>query len=95
MRTLKDILTPREYQIAGLIAEAYTNREIAARLGLKHQYLKHRVTMIYEKIGFGRIQKGRDLTPRIELVRRFVTELHASPPYLTVSSSPGLLTVKP
>jgi DNA-binding NarL/FixJ family response regulator len=44
-------LTPREREIATLIAEGLTNKEIAARLGLTLGTVKHYVHQILEKTG--------------------------------------------
>ncbi|HUE90027.1 MAG TPA: LuxR C-terminal-related transcriptional regulator [Vicinamibacterales bacterium] len=44
-------LAPRERQIIRALAAGATNREIAARLGLKEQTVKNRLSVIYGKLG--------------------------------------------
>ena len=45
-------LTPREYQVAQLVAVGLRNREIAADLGVTQQTVKNHIEAIYDKIGF-------------------------------------------
>lgn len=42
-------LTPREREIAGGIAAGLTNREIAARLGIKEKTVRNRLTVLFDK----------------------------------------------
>jgi DNA-binding NarL/FixJ family response regulator len=44
-------LTPREKEIAVLMVEGLTNREIAAHLGLREGTIKNYISVIYSKIG--------------------------------------------
>jgi DNA-binding NarL/FixJ family response regulator len=44
-------LTPRERQIIRALAAGATNREIAARLGLKEQTVKNRLSVLYWRLG--------------------------------------------
>jgi DNA-binding NarL/FixJ family response regulator len=44
-------LTPRERQIIRALTAGATNREIAARLGLKEQTVKNRLSVILGKLG--------------------------------------------
>ena len=44
-------LKPRERQIIRALAGGATNREIAARLGLREQTVKNRLSVIYGKLG--------------------------------------------
>ncbi|HVT12595.1 MAG TPA: response regulator transcription factor [Fimbriimonadaceae bacterium] len=50
-------LSPRESQIAGMIAKGYSNRKIAEEIGLKEVTVKNFVALILRKLGCGnRIQ---------------------------------------
>jgi len=44
-------LTEREKQILERLTEGWTNRQIAAELGIPVQTVKNRLTIIYLKIG--------------------------------------------
>ena len=44
-------LTPREREIVAAVAAGVSNREIAARLGLAEDTVKHHVTNIFDKLG--------------------------------------------
>ena len=44
-------LSPREEQIVELIAQGLTNAEIAARLSLRPQSVKNRLSEIFQKTG--------------------------------------------
>ena len=44
-------LTPREFEVAGLIAAGYANKEIAHRLGITTSTVKEHVHRILEKTG--------------------------------------------
>lgn len=52
-------LSPREMEVVAAITAGYSNREIAQRLGLSEQTVKHHVTNIFDKLG---------LSNRMELV---------------------------
>lgn len=52
-RRLAAILTPREIEIAHEVAEGLSNREIAARLGLKEGTVKLHLHNVYKKLGIG------------------------------------------
>ena len=45
------LLTPRELEVAALIAEGLSNREIAARLFLSDGTVRNHISMILEKTG--------------------------------------------
>jgi len=55
------ILTDRELEVIGMIARAYTNREISARLSIAEGTVKRHTTNIYAKLG---------ATSRIDAVRK-------------------------
>jgi len=44
-------LTPRETEIVGMIAAAYTNRHIAEEFSISEQTVKHHLTSIFGKLG--------------------------------------------
>jgi DNA-binding CsgD family transcriptional regulator len=46
-------LTPRELEVAALVAEGLTNKEIAARLFLSERTAEGHVEHIRDKLGFG------------------------------------------
>jgi two-component system nitrate/nitrite response regulator NarL len=43
-------LTPREHEVLELVAEAFSNKEIAARLSISEKTVKHHVTNILDKL---------------------------------------------
>jgi DNA-binding NarL/FixJ family response regulator len=56
----RDLLTPREAEVVKLVAEAYTNDEIGARLGISKKTVERHRENVLEKLGM------RD---RVELTR--------------------------
>ena len=46
-------LTPREMQMASLVARGLTNKEIAAEMGLSFLYAKRLVSIVLDKTGMG------------------------------------------
>ncbi|MFC3897390.1 LuxR C-terminal-related transcriptional regulator [Lentzea rhizosphaerae] len=55
-------LTPQQAQIAGLVAEGATNREIAARLFLSHRTVEHHLRNIFARLGVrSRVELSRML----------------------------------
>lgn len=46
-----DVLTPREREVAGLVAEGLTNRQIAGRLVLTEKTAANHVARIFDKLG--------------------------------------------
>ena len=45
------MLTPRDLRMVRILASGATNREIAARLGLREQTVKNRLSAIYSRLG--------------------------------------------
>ncbi len=63
---LKELgITPREYEILGLIAEGLSNREIGERLFVSENTVKTHSSRLFEKLGVNRrvqaVVKGREL----------------------------------
>ena len=52
-----DRLTPRERDIARLVAEGLTNETIGATLGIKHGTVKMNVINIFRKLGINKRSK--------------------------------------
>lgn len=48
---IEDILSPREMQVASLIAEGYEYVEIGRMLGTRPQTIKNQSCTIYKKLG--------------------------------------------
>lgn len=46
-----DDLTPRQYEVARLVATGLTNQEVACRLGISAQTVKNHMTAIYGNLG--------------------------------------------
>lgn len=49
--TLRELLTPRQFEITQWIHEGYSNPEIAAMLRVSPDTIKHVVYMIFDKLG--------------------------------------------
>lgn len=54
LHSAEEYLTPREYEIAGLVARGMTNREIAERLVLSHRTVEGHISRALTKLGFAR-----------------------------------------
>jgi two-component system, NarL family, nitrate/nitrite response regulator NarL len=48
------VLTPRELEVTGLLAEGLSNREIGSRLGISDHTAKFHVNSILQKMGAGK-----------------------------------------
>ncbi len=70
MDSLKLALSPRERDIAALVARGMSNKEIARELALRNQTVRNTLTNVYRKTG---------TRSRTELATRlFVSYVHAS-----------------
>lgn len=50
-RTGKDLLTPREGEIVGLVTQGLRNKDIAGQLSISEQTVKNHLQNIYDKLG--------------------------------------------
>ena len=94
-------LTEREREVAGLVAQARTNREIANALVLGERTVETHVENILAKLGFGLAPRGCGVEYRAWLVARpsiaadnddTHTLVRVARPKLSVSASPYLRT---
>ncbi len=60
-------LSPRERQVADLVAQGYTNTAIARRLGISPQTVKNHISNIYDKMNL----RQPDRHPRVTLALRW------------------------
>jgi DNA-binding NarL/FixJ family response regulator len=51
MQKPQEDLTPRQIEILCALLEGSSNREIAARLGVREQTIKNQLSVMYEKLG--------------------------------------------
>lgn len=49
--TLKEVLTPRQYEIAELVHDGLNSEEMAERLGIAKNTVKHVIVAIYDRTG--------------------------------------------
>jgi DNA-binding NarL/FixJ family response regulator len=49
----KRTLTPRQFEVARLMAAGFSNKEIGKKLNISEQGAKHHVSAIYRRLGFG------------------------------------------
>jgi DNA-binding CsgD family transcriptional regulator len=77
--TTVDLLTPQELQIARLVAEGLSNKEVAAHLFLSPRTIHHHLRHIFVKL---------DITSRTQLTRFALTDEEATPAEPT-AAAPG------
>ena len=71
-RRLTDILTQREMFLVKLLADGFSNKEIAVRTQLSFSYIRLAISRIYGKLGFA-VGTAR-LEPRIIVAIRYDRE---------------------
>lgn len=49
--SMKSLLSPREFEVAGLVRDGYANRDIATLTGLSEDTVKHHIYSIFDKVG--------------------------------------------
>lgn len=69
--TLRDILTPRQFQFAQMIRWGMSNKEIAKLRGNSESAVKQGVAKLYERAG---CSSETGYLPRVELAVRFALE---------------------
>jgi DNA-binding NarL/FixJ family response regulator len=65
------ILTPREAEVAEMVAHCHTNAQIAETLVIEEQTAKFHVSSIYRKLGY----EKSDLSQRVMLARWWWTNI--------------------
>ncbi len=68
-----NLLSKREADVVGCLAEGLTNREIGERLGLSQHTIKNHMFRIFDKLG---------VSNRIELMFMTLSQVTAAPPLL-------------
>ena len=64
-------LTPREYQVAKLVASGYANKEIGRRLKISEQTVKNHIQSIFRKLALNnRVELTIQLTHKSSRLRR-------------------------
>ncbi len=65
-------LTPRQFEVLGLLAEGYSNAAIAERLFLSEKSVENYLTAIYRELGIG--MQGEPIHPRVKAVLTYLRE---------------------
>lgn len=71
--TLRDILTPRQFQAAGLVRRYLNNQQVAAAMGLRPSSIEQVLRNAYERADCVSGSRGAS-APRVELAVRFALE---------------------
>jgi DNA-binding NarL/FixJ family response regulator len=82
-RAWKGLLTPRQAEIAELVAQCYTNKQIADIFVVEEQTIKFHLSKVYEKLGFAK----SDLSQRVMLARWWWTNIERANAPLSVVPS--------
>lgn len=64
-------LTPREYDVLSLLAEALSNQSIGAKLGIRPETVEEHASDVYLKLGLKRVENG-GLDKRVAATRLFL-----------------------
>jgi DNA-binding NarL/FixJ family response regulator len=67
----KGILTPRQAEVAEMVAHCNTNQQIADALYVEEQTVKFHLSAVYERLGFAK----SDLSQRVMLARWWWTNV--------------------
>jgi DNA-binding CsgD family transcriptional regulator len=79
IRALSDLLSPRQLELARLLADGCSNREIGNAMGITLAGVKGHLQRIYEKLGTGGISEvGSQKEGRIMLAIRYDREFSRS-----------------
>jgi DNA-binding NarL/FixJ family response regulator len=70
-RAWRGILTPRQAEVAEMVAHCHTNAQIAEALVIEEQTAKFHLSAIYERLGFAK----SDLSQRVMLARWWWTNI--------------------
>lgn len=65
LRSEETRLTPREREVMVLLTSGFSQREIAAELGISYETAKHHLSNIYRKLGVGN---------RVQAINAFLEE---------------------
>jgi DNA-binding NarL/FixJ family response regulator len=71
---LSEALTERELHHAKLVAEGFSNREVARLSGCSPKYMANKMSLIYRKLGIGKSEGSSSHDPRIILTRWYERE---------------------
>jgi len=67
----QEILTPRQAEVAEMVAHCNTNSQIAGALYIEEQTVKYHLSSVYERLGFAK----SDLSQRVMLARWWWTNI--------------------
>jgi DNA-binding NarL/FixJ family response regulator len=66
------MLSPRQRQILGLIAQGCSNQAVAKMLGVSLKSVENQINLLYQTIGVDGV--GPEYNPRVQAVRIFLRE---------------------
>ena len=68
--TIRELLTPRELEVLQMVAAAFSNAAIAARLRISEERVENTTQSIYNKLG-----RSQDRNPRVNAAVRWLQEM--------------------